>query len=130
MIAMVGASGSLNIVPGSASIANQVYAKFLSRLPRTRTDLVHSEVLIENRMKAALEKLSEITGDPKVATRDPMSSLSFSCLHPEIVKSQTESLKFYRKGQEKAFSPLGPDGRPIRKYVDTLYFVTSFSPRS
>lgn len=68
-------------------------------------------------MKQALQKLAEIMGDPKIAERNPLSSLSFSCLAPEVVKSQSDSLAFYRKGLDRAYLPLGPDGRPIRRYV-------------
>jgi len=113
-----GGSSSLSIVPGHASIATQVFRKFLSRLPHIRSDIVPPRLPTSERMAIALEKLAEFTGDPTIATRDPMSSLSFSCLDPVAIKNQTESLKLYRQGELEAFSPLGPDGRPIRKFSD------------
>lgn len=113
----LGGSGTLSIVAGHASIANQVFAKFLSRLPHTRSDLIPPRVSKEERMRAALSTLADIAQDPSIANRDPLSSMSFSCLSPEIVKNQAESLKQYRKGLDTAYSPLGSDGRPLRKYV-------------
>jgi len=113
-----GASGCLNIVPGNASIANQVLAKFLSRLPHARSDIVPRKMSTNDRMEIALARLAEIAGDSSIASRDPLSSLSFSCLAPEVVKSQSDSLVSYGKGHRQAFLPLGPDGRPIRKFSD------------
>lgn len=66
-------------------------------------------------MAAALSKLAQLTGDPSVALRDPFSSLSFSCLTPDVVQGQSESLTLYRKGEWAAFEPCGPNGRPIRR---------------
>lgn len=70
-----------------------------------------------DRMKTALNDLAEITGDTTITSRDPLSSLSFSCLPPEIVKSQMDALQQYRNGLQKAISPLGSDGKPVRKYA-------------
>lgn len=113
-----GGSSHLSIVPGHASIANQVLSKFLSRLPRVRSDLVPPKTSIQERMSSALAKLAELMDDPTIASRDPTSSLSFCCLDPDVIKSQTESILAYRKGEQEAFSPLGPNGRPIRNYHD------------
>jgi hypothetical protein len=68
-------------------------------------------------MQAALNRLAEFIGDPSIATRDPNSPLSFSSLKYEVSKSQSDTLLLYQKDQAKAFSPLRPDGRPIRRYV-------------
>jgi hypothetical protein len=68
-------------------------------------------------MAQALVQLSEIVGDRTIATRDPMSSLSFSCTAPDVVKSQDESLRQFRKGEHTAFVPLTRQKRPIRRYV-------------
>ncbi|KAF5357664.1 hypothetical protein D9758_007460 [Tetrapyrgos nigripes] len=135
-----GGSGALNILPGTASIANQVVAKFISRFNYEEVDMKPSSTPIPERMSAALLKLSEITGDSSIASRNPVSSLSFSCLSPEAVKGQTESIALYRKGQSTAFVPKGPDGGPIRKYSerkkdhwfqgekDGISYATSFLP--
>lgn len=113
-----GGSSHLSIVPGHASIANQVLSKFLSRLPRLRSDLEPPKTPIAERMAVALAQLAELMDDPSIAGRDPMSSLSFCCLDPDVIKSQTEAIMAFRIGEEEAFSPLGPNGRPIRKYSD------------
>ncbi|KAJ7590766.1 alpha/beta-hydrolase [Mycena floridula] len=111
-------SSSLSIVPGHASIATQVFCKFLSRQPHIRSDIVPPKIPTPQRMTEALAKLADYIGDPRIASRNPMSSLSFSCLELAAVQNQTQSLKLYRKGELEAFSPLGPDGKPIRRFSD------------
>ena len=111
-----GGSNTLSIIPGHASIANQVFVKFVSRLPPARSDLLPPETSRLERMKIALASLADIAGNPKITSRDPLSSLSFSCLPPDVVERQTKALREYRKGLHRAFNPCGPDGRPLRKY--------------
>ncbi|KAF5388219.1 hypothetical protein D9615_000056 [Tricholomella constricta] len=113
-----GASGTLSIVPWHASIANKVFTNFLSRLPPMRSELLPPETNKTERMKAALGTLAEIIGDASIALRNPSSSLSFCCLPQDVVKRQADTLKQYRKGIHTAFSPVGPDGRPVRKYSE------------
>ncbi|KAF8640140.1 hypothetical protein AX17_001376 [Amanita inopinata Kibby_2008] len=113
-----GACGTLSIVPGTASITNQVFTKFLSRQPHARSDLVNPKTSKEDRMKTALSRLAVMTRDQTIAKRNPRSSLSFCCLSQDVVLSQTNLLKHYQKGKNQAFSPLGPDGKPIRRYSD------------
>ena len=115
---LLGACGYLNIVPGTANIVNQVFIKFLSRLQHTKSEFVAPSISsIHDRMAQALVQLSEIVGDRTIATKDPMSSLSFSCTAPDVVKSQDESLRQFRKGEHTAFVPLTRQKRPIRRYV-------------
>ncbi|KAG1773827.1 alpha/beta-hydrolase [Suillus occidentalis] len=92
-----GAKACLNILPGSASIVNQVFSKFLAQQPRTRSDLVNPKTSIQERSKLALSKLAEF---------------------PTVAKSQLENLMFYAKDLDKAYCPLGRDGRPLRKYSE------------
>lgn len=113
-----GAKACMSIIPGSASIVNQVFSKFLSMLPRTRSDLVPPAIPIVERTKQALRMLADIAGDPSIASRDPLSLFSFSRVSPEVARSQRESLKFYLKDIELAYCPLGRDGRPLRKYSE------------
>lgn len=112
-----GAKACLNILPGSASIVNQVFSKFLAQQPRTRSDLVCPKTSIQERSKLALSKLAEFVGIPSIAQRDPRSPLSFSCVKADVAKSQLENLMFYAKDLDKAYCPLGRDGRPLRKSV-------------
>lgn len=102
-------------MPGTASIVNQVFVKFISRLPHARSDIRRPEIPTKERMRSALLKLSDLVEDPAIAERDPLSSMSFSCLANDVAKSQLETVNFFGKDQWKAFSPLGPDGRPLRK---------------
>ncbi|KAJ7087241.1 Alpha/Beta hydrolase protein [Mycena belliarum] len=113
-----GGGGYLSIPPGTASIVNQVYAKFISRLPHVRSDRVKPVCTTEERMREALGTLEAITGAAGARARDPLSSLSFSCLSDEVVQRQTDTLDAYRQGQTLAYLPLGPTGRPIRRYSE------------
>ncbi|KIJ70401.1 hypothetical protein HYDPIDRAFT_164452 [Hydnomerulius pinastri MD-312] len=113
-----GAKACMSIIPGSASLVNQVLSKFLAQLPRERSDLLPPSIPILERTKMALRTLSELVGDPSIAHRSPKSLLSFSCVTPEVAKSQLENLKFYAKDIDKTYCPLGSDGRPIRKYSE------------
>jgi len=112
-----GGAGTLNIV--AASITNQVFTKFVSRLPHHRSDLAPSPISKEERMTVALSKLAQLAGDSSIALRDPLSPLSFSCLPPDVVQGQTESLTLYRKGEWTAFDPCGLDGKAVRRFSET-----------
>ncbi|KAJ3503273.1 hypothetical protein NLJ89_g8505 [Agrocybe chaxingu] len=114
----VGGTSMLSVVPGHASIVNRAFANFLARLPHHRSDIVPPELPIKERMRVALKKLSEITGNPKIASLDPSCSISFSLLSPEVVKSQTELVRHYQKDADIAFSPMTLDGKPLRKYSE------------
>ncbi|GLB33430.1 putative alpha beta-hydrolase [Lyophyllum shimeji] len=113
-----GGAGNLSIVPGHASIMNKVFATFLSRQPHQRSELVPPETDKIERMKTALAALAEIIGDSSIASRDPTSSLSFSCLPHDACRRQTEILNKYRDRKTGTFTPVGPDGRPVRRYSD------------
>jgi hypothetical protein len=81
------------------------------------SDLKVPEVSRDERMKTALLRLADIIGNAVISRRSPLSPISFSCLSQEIVQTQTDLLTQYRKGENEAFSPLGPDGKPIRRYT-------------
>lgn len=106
-------SGFITIM--SASIVNQVFAKFLAQLPRARSDLNSSKQLLRDAMEPALSRLAGFKVDSSILTRDPNSPLSFSCTSLEQAQGQQAKIAAYAKGQRKAFSPLGADGRPLRK---------------
>ncbi|KAF8204828.1 Alpha/Beta hydrolase protein [Pholiota molesta] len=113
-----GATSMISVVPGPASIVNNVFYKFLKRLPHHRSDLVQPESSITERMRMALGNLAEITGDPDMASLDPLCSLSFCCLTPEVVKGQSDLLKHYSTEVRVALNPslIENEGRPLRKY--------------
>ncbi|KAI0092555.1 Alpha/Beta hydrolase protein [Irpex rosettiformis] len=111
-------AGYLSIV--SASIVNQVLSKFLSRLPRSErpSQPLHVNERLTDFMARALTRLADFKDDSSILIRDPSSPISFSCLSPEMEKRQTEGIAEFAKDAHKAFSPLGPDGRPIRKFSE------------
>ncbi|OJT13183.1 hypothetical protein TRAPUB_10274 [Trametes pubescens] len=108
--------GYLSIL--SSSIVNQVLNKFLTRQPHARSDLREPEIPLAERMRAALAQLAEWEDDPAIADQDPLSPLSFSCVTEEVRKSQDELYTIYLEGMHAAFSPLAPDGRPLRKFSE------------
>lgn len=126
-IVVLGAKACVSIIPGSASLVNRVFTGFLSQLPRSRSDLRPPAISTLERTRIALQTLSELVGDPSIAHRNPKSVLSFSCVTPEVAKSQLESLKFYARDIDKTYCPLGRDGRPIRKY-ETISFYPQITP--
>ena len=105
----------VSVVLGHASILNNVFHKFLTRLPHHRSDLVPSNISIRDRMQGALEKLSQIMDNPEVAYLDPLCSLSFCSLAPEVIKVQSEILNHYMKNINLALTPVPPEIRPLRK---------------
>ncbi|KAH9894169.1 Alpha/Beta hydrolase protein [Cubamyces lactineus] len=108
--------GYLSIL--SSSIVNQVLNKFLTRQPAARSDLDPPAIPLADRMRMALAQLAEWQDDPSMADQDPFSPLSFSCVTEEVKKSQEELYAIYQEGVQTAFSPLAPDGRPLRKYSE------------
>lgn len=138
-----GAGEGFSIIFTKTSVANQVIAKFLARLPPSRTEIRPPSVPLVSVMRRALKRLSDFMDDDSIAERDPYSSLSFCCLLPSAIADQTESLQVFGKGQLLAFNPLGPHGRPIRKVGDRKdehwfqsgddmisYAATSFSTKN
>ncbi|KAI0637711.1 Alpha/Beta hydrolase protein [Trametes polyzona] len=108
--------GYLSIL--SASIVNQVLNKFLTRQPPARSDLDPPAIPLAERMRMALAQLAEWRENPAFVDQDPLSPLSFSCVTEEVRKSQDELYALYQEGMHTAFSPLAPDGRPLRKYSE------------
>ncbi|KAI0676767.1 Alpha/Beta hydrolase protein [Trametes maxima] len=102
----------------SSSIVNQVLNKFLTRQPPSRSDLDPPAIPLADRMRMALAQLAEWREDASIADQDPLSPLSFSCVTDEVRKSQDELYAIYQDGVQTAFSPLAPDGRPLRKYSE------------
>ncbi len=66
-------------------------------------------------MSHGLEILSELADDPSIAQRDPLSPMSFSRISLAVQGLQVENYTAAARGAKKAFSPLGSDGRPMRK---------------
>lgn len=115
---MKGASGYLSVDPSAASIANQVVHKWITRFRHERRVGYQPFEPTEERMKRALRKLGEFAKDVEgYKERNPWSSMSFSRVTKEVEKAQMQMIKRVAVGAKKAFSPLGADGRPIRKYA-------------
>jgi hypothetical protein len=62
-----------------------------------------------------LEILADLAGDSTIAERDPLSPMSFSRISVAVQRLQVENYMAAAKDAKKAFSPLGSDGRPMRK---------------
>jgi len=109
----------LSVIPGNASIVNKVVSNFWARLPHHSSHLRPPETPVEVRMSEALETLAMLTGRAnEVSTAEPLCSLSFSCLPPDVIKIQSELLEYFKKDCHRAFSPsTTSSGRPLRKCV-------------
>lgn len=62
-----------------------------------------------------LEIMADLADEPSIAQRDPLSPMSFSRISVAVQRLQVEMYMGASKGAKKAFSPLGSDGRPMRK---------------
>jgi len=69
-------------------------------------------------MKKALNKLGDIRSSTSFNSRDPRSPLSFTCVTEEVANAQKKSLDYYTLDVDKAYCPLGFDGRPMRRYSE------------
>ncbi|KAI0786446.1 alpha/beta-hydrolase [Abortiporus biennis] len=102
----------------SSSIVNQVFAKFLGRQPEVKSTPKPQRLTLSEFMSSALAKMAQFKHDSSYHHRDPTSPTSFSCVSTELGKIQEERILSYAKGERTAFSPLGPDGRPVRKFSE------------
>ena len=115
----VGAATMIGVIPEHAWNVNAIFVDFLSRLPRHRSDLNPPEKPIQERMAIALQKLFQITGGADPESLDPMCSLSFASLGPDIAKAQTDLLRRYIKDAEHAFDPASVEGWTLRRSVQS-----------
>jgi len=118
MYTIKGGQGYISVVPTTASVCNRVFLQFLSRLPEARSELRPPRDTLEEYISHGLENLAELAGDPSIAERDPLSPMSFSRISVAVQLLQVENYMAAAKEARKAFSPLGSDGRPMRKYSE------------
>lgn len=114
----VGSPEYLTLIPTCASVVNRVFAEFLSRQPKIKIPSTPICVTVAERsarMSRALAKLGSLMNDSSFSSRDLGSSMSFSCVSPEILQNQTDVLRRQMLDERNAFSPLGLDGRPCRR---------------
>lgn len=107
----------LSVVPYPASALNNVFDKFLKRFPNHRSDLVKPTMRIQDRMSAGLKRLAELAGSAEMETRNPMCSLSFSCMAPDVVSAQAIVLQDYARDARWAFNVTKIPGRTRRCVV-------------
>lgn len=123
-------TGYLHVVePGTV---NKTFLKFLAALahlpagldpppfaaPTDRpTKRLSWDARMHARMRTALVRLAELKSRPELAERDPTSPLSFSLLAADEVALREKRLSEYAEGMSTAFDPLGPNGRPLRKWA-------------
>ncbi|KAL5527782.1 hypothetical protein ACEPAG_6583 [Sanghuangporus baumii] len=116
-----GSPEYVTVVPTCATIVNRVVAEFLSRQTRPHVSSRPQSIPAakrRERLQEALMRLSELMDDASIATRDPSSPLSFSCVTPEVLQSQNDVLRRQMLDEHLAFSPLGMDGRPRRRFSE------------
>ncbi|KLO05011.1 alpha/beta-hydrolase [Schizopora paradoxa] len=114
-----GSPEYVSLIPACASIVNRVLAEFISRQPMMPTKLTSFTTRERReRMERALQQLASLTGNSAIKDRDASSPLSFSCVAPDMLKSNTLRLREEQAEEHLAFSPLGVDGRPLRRYSE------------
>ncbi|KAH8118544.1 alpha/beta-hydrolase [Phellopilus nigrolimitatus] len=116
-----GSPEYVTLVPTCASIVNRVFAEFLSRQTHMYLPAmfqIEAADVRRERAQEALEKLADLMEEPSIALRDPGSPLSFSCVSPEVLQSQADVLRRQMVDEHAAFSPLGMDGRPCRRFSE------------
>ncbi|KAI9467164.1 alpha/beta-hydrolase [Lactarius psammicola] len=118
MYTIKGGQGYISVVPTTASVCNRVFLQFVSRLPHARSELRPPSYPLEVSISHGLEILAELADDPSIAQRDPLSPMSFSRISVAVQRLQVENYMAAAKDARKAFSPLGSDGRPMRKYSE------------
>ena len=111
----LGGQGYISVVPTTASVCNRVFLQFLSRMPKARSELIRPKDSLEVYISRGLEILADLAGDSSIAERDPLSPMSFSRISLAVRRLQVENYMAAAKGARSAFSPLGSDGRPMRK---------------
>ncbi|KAI0254856.1 alpha/beta-hydrolase [Lactifluus subvellereus] len=113
-----GGQGYISVLPTTASVCNRVFLQFLSRLPEARSELRPPRDSLEVYISHGLAILAELAGDATIAGRDPLSPMSFSRIAPHVQQLQVENYMAAAREAKQAFSPLGTDGRPMRKYSE------------
>jgi hypothetical protein len=112
---LLGGQGYISVVPTTASVCNRVFHQFISRLPKTRSVLRPPRDPLETSISRGLELLAVLAGDPSISERDPLSPMSFSRISAAVQQLQVENYMAAARDARSAFSPLGSDGRPMRK---------------
>lgn len=87
-----------------------------------RSELLPPNDPLEVYISRGLEMLADLTGDPSIGELDPLSPMSFSRISVAVQQLQVENYMAAAKEARKSFSPLGSDGRPMRKWVGRLLF--------
>ena len=103
------------MLPTTASVCNRVFLQFVSRLPYARSELLPPSEPLELFILRGLEIMADLADDPSIAQRDPLSPMSFSRISVAVQRLQVENYRAAARDAKKAFSPLGSDGRPMRK---------------
>ncbi|KAN0126704.1 Alpha/Beta hydrolase fold [Russula decolorans] len=121
MYTIKGGQGYISVVPTTASVCNRVFLQFISRLPKARSELRPPKDTLEVYISRGLEIMADLADDPSIAERDPLSPMSFSRISDAVQQLQVENYMAAAKEARKAFSPLGSDGRPMRKYSERIH---------
>jgi len=115
---LLGGQGYISVVPTTASVCNRVFHQFISRLPKARSVLRPPRDPLETYISRGLELLAVLAGDSSISERDPLSPMSFSRISAAVQQLQVENYMAAARDARSAFSPLGSDGRPMRKYSE------------
>ncbi|KAG8907819.1 hypothetical protein FRB99_001992 [Tulasnella sp. 403] len=117
-----GGQECLHLPQSSAGFVNRFLYQFVTTLERENPSTGPNQAPLPKKlsemMKPALELLAEIHGEPKIKKREAKSMFSFSRAAPEAVKGMEQFIGMFKKDEKNAFSPLGKDGQPLRKFSE------------
>jgi hypothetical protein len=127
-----GGFGFLSGTPAFSSLVNGVFSRFLSTLDETSpvTLSLQRWESTRSRFARALALHAQLIEQPAVASRDPLSPLSFSGVDLELEHQQLDAIYAFTRDQQHALVPAfvihtRPDGMALRKYALPLHLLDS-----
>lgn len=70
---------------------------------------------------AAFKIMTELSGNPAMAQRDPKKSMSFSCVTQDVLDQRREMYVIATQAQERGFNPVGPNGERPRRFSERYH---------
>ncbi|KAG8955931.1 hypothetical protein FRC04_006379 [Tulasnella sp. 424] len=119
-----GGQECLHLPQSSAGFVNRFLCQFVTTIEREMQENPNNNVpsplpkKLSDYMKGGLDILAELMDDQKVKKREAKSIFSFSRTPPEGAKGMEAFIGQFKNGEKQAYSPLGKDGQPLRKFSE------------
>ncbi|KZO90304.1 alpha/beta-hydrolase [Calocera viscosa TUFC12733] len=113
LVIIPDAPDQFHYIPQFAGILVDEMINFYRQLPETKArKFLNNE---KDSWKRALLELAELRKDESMKDGDPTVAASFSCVAPDIIAVRKSAYERISQEEKGAFSPFGPDGKPLRK---------------